>query len=288
MAEVCSFCGYQIERGTGKVVVKKDGTLLNFCSRKCEKNLIELKRNPLKTPWTKGYLKFHGKLEKGEEVADAGSKKVKKGAMPKFVSEQKSPAAEKEAPKEEKKEEKPKEKKEAPKEEKAEEKPKPEKKEEKSKVEKKEKPKEAEKAEKAEVEAEVSFEDLEKVIKTLDHDIWTSLDIKEHKEKLEDTIYKLATKESKLEHAVDDLKSGRDALKEKIKSMEAEIDKEKLAIEGDKDKEAELEAKTGGYKKDIENLTAEKKKLNDMAVKMRDALVRLKYKVEEFDDKLKE
>jgi large subunit ribosomal protein L24e len=274
MVESCSFCGYSIERGTGKTVVRKDGTLLNFCSRKCEKNLLELKRNPLQTPWTKSYLKFRGKLKPEEQVAvEAGPKKVKKGAMPKFVPEGEAAA----------KEEKPAEEKEI----KEEKKEKPKKKEAKPKMEE-EKPTEAEKAEKAEVEAEVSFDELENLTKTLDHDIWTSLDIKDHKEKLEGTVYKLASQESKLEHAVDDLKTSRDALKDKIKSLEGVMEQEKLAIEGDKEKEAELEAKITSFKKDIENLEGEKQKLNNMAVHMRDALVKLKYKVEEFDDKLKE
>ena len=54
MAEtrVCSFCGATIEPGTGKMFVKKDGTILNFCTNKCYKNMIELKRVPRTTAWT--------------------------------------------------------------------------------------------------------------------------------------------------------------------------------------------------------------------------------------------
>ncbi len=37
--------------------VKKDGTTFNFCSSKCEKNLLKLKRNPRNTKWTKEYHK---------------------------------------------------------------------------------------------------------------------------------------------------------------------------------------------------------------------------------------
>lgn len=49
----CSFCGKQIEKGTGTVFVGKDGKTLNFCSKKCEKNLLKLKRKPRKTRWVK-------------------------------------------------------------------------------------------------------------------------------------------------------------------------------------------------------------------------------------------
>ena len=54
MAEVrkCSFCYREIEPGTGKMFVKKDGTVLNFCTNKCYKNMIELKRVPMTTEWT--------------------------------------------------------------------------------------------------------------------------------------------------------------------------------------------------------------------------------------------
>ncbi len=52
---VCSFCGEEIEPGTGKIYVRKDGKVLHFCSRKCEKNMIVLKRNPRKLKWTKYY-----------------------------------------------------------------------------------------------------------------------------------------------------------------------------------------------------------------------------------------
>ncbi|MFQ5892617.1 MAG: 50S ribosomal protein L24e [Candidatus Methanofastidiosia archaeon] len=48
----CNFCGYDIERGRGKMFVKKDGSVLYFCSSKCEKNLLKLKRKPRKFKWT--------------------------------------------------------------------------------------------------------------------------------------------------------------------------------------------------------------------------------------------
>ncbi len=53
----CSFCGNEIERGTGKIYVKLDGKILNFCSMKCEKNQIKLKRKARKQKWTKKYVK---------------------------------------------------------------------------------------------------------------------------------------------------------------------------------------------------------------------------------------
>lgn len=48
----CTFCGNKIPDATGKIVVEKTGKLLYFCSSKCEKNQLKLKRKALKTRWT--------------------------------------------------------------------------------------------------------------------------------------------------------------------------------------------------------------------------------------------
>jgi len=53
----CTFCGNEIEQGTGKVYVKLDGKIFNFCSMKCEKNKLKLKRKARKQKWTKNYAK---------------------------------------------------------------------------------------------------------------------------------------------------------------------------------------------------------------------------------------
>ena len=51
----CSFCGQAIEPGTGKLYIKKDGTVFNFCSNKCKKNTIDLGRVARRTRWTTRY-----------------------------------------------------------------------------------------------------------------------------------------------------------------------------------------------------------------------------------------
>ena len=53
----CSFCGENLPQGTGKMFVKTDTKILYFCSRKCEKNSLNLKRKPREQKWTKGYEK---------------------------------------------------------------------------------------------------------------------------------------------------------------------------------------------------------------------------------------
>tara|TARA_Y100000034_G_scaffold134499_1_gene203095 strand:- start:4163 stop:4345 length:183 start_codon:yes stop_codon:yes gene_type:complete len=57
----CSFCGKSIEKGTGKLFIFKSGKLLNFCTSKCEKNMLKMKRKPHNVRWTKEYRRVHKK-----------------------------------------------------------------------------------------------------------------------------------------------------------------------------------------------------------------------------------
>ncbi|MBR9679008.1 MAG: 50S ribosomal protein L24e [Nanoarchaeota archaeon] len=49
----CSYCNSEIHPGTGKLYIKKDGTTFRFCSSKCEKNMLKLKRKSTKLGWVK-------------------------------------------------------------------------------------------------------------------------------------------------------------------------------------------------------------------------------------------
>jgi len=51
----CSFCGNEIEPGTGKMFIRKDGTVYVFCSSKCQNNMIKLRRVQRWTPWTQAF-----------------------------------------------------------------------------------------------------------------------------------------------------------------------------------------------------------------------------------------
>ncbi len=73
----CIFCGKTIELGTGKIYAKKDGTAYNFCSHKCEKNLIILKRKPVKTKWTQAHHKLKAAASSSKTSKDE-TKKVTK------------------------------------------------------------------------------------------------------------------------------------------------------------------------------------------------------------------
>jgi len=81
---VCSFCGREIEPGTGSMYVKKDGTILLFCTNKCSKNMIDMKRVPRRVTWTRAYAREKDVRMKGPEteakLARKEAKKVAKAA----------------------------------------------------------------------------------------------------------------------------------------------------------------------------------------------------------------
>ncbi len=47
----CSFCATQVEKGTGKMFIQTNGKIFYFCSNKCEKNQVKLKRDPRDFKW---------------------------------------------------------------------------------------------------------------------------------------------------------------------------------------------------------------------------------------------
>src|SRR5438309_1986160 len=67
----CSFCGNEIEPGTGKMFIRKDGTVFLFCSHKCQANMLKLGRVPRWTPWTQAFRRAAGRVVAEEAVAVA-------------------------------------------------------------------------------------------------------------------------------------------------------------------------------------------------------------------------
>ena len=64
----CSFCKAEIPPGTGKMFVKRDGSVLFFCSSKCEKNMLKLGRKSRKVKWV-SKQKAKAKTEAEAEVS---------------------------------------------------------------------------------------------------------------------------------------------------------------------------------------------------------------------------
>ena len=81
--KICTFCGTEIEPGTGRMYIKKDGVVYNFCTSKCFKNLVVLGRVPRRTTWTRYYEHEKEIRMKGvptQEDTGAKAKKVRKVA----------------------------------------------------------------------------------------------------------------------------------------------------------------------------------------------------------------
>ena len=53
----CSFCQKEINIGHGHMYIRRDGTILNFCTNKCRISMLVQKKNPRKTRWTEIYGK---------------------------------------------------------------------------------------------------------------------------------------------------------------------------------------------------------------------------------------
>jgi len=65
---LCSFCGGEVQKGTGVIYAKRDGTLFYFCSSKCRKNQLVLGREGRKQKWTTNSRKYHEKAAKSEKA----------------------------------------------------------------------------------------------------------------------------------------------------------------------------------------------------------------------------
>ncbi len=101
---VCTFCGDEIEPGTGRMYIKKDGVVYNFCSSKCYKNLVILGRVPRRTTWTRSYEREKQVRIKGAPAPEEKPKarKLKKAAEEKAEAKPEEKAEDKAVPKEEK------------------------------------------------------------------------------------------------------------------------------------------------------------------------------------------
>ena len=51
----CVFCGREEYPHIGLHLIQNDGNIVYYCSSKCRKNALKLKRDRIKTRWTEGY-----------------------------------------------------------------------------------------------------------------------------------------------------------------------------------------------------------------------------------------
>ncbi|MDH4122904.1 MAG: 50S ribosomal protein L24e [Thermoplasmata archaeon] len=103
--KLCSFCGNNIEPGTGRLFIRKDGSTFIFCSNKCFKNLMDLKRVPRATQWTAAYKRDKGvrlaaETQHGKSDSKKPAKKVKRNVRGKAEKKEKPEEKEKSVPQE--------------------------------------------------------------------------------------------------------------------------------------------------------------------------------------------
>lgn len=76
----CSFCGTEASQYIGLHLIRNDGTIAYFCSSKCRKNALKLKRDRKRVKWTNFYstekIKIGVKAE--EKKAEARKEEAKK------------------------------------------------------------------------------------------------------------------------------------------------------------------------------------------------------------------
>ncbi|MCF2139974.1 MAG: 50S ribosomal protein L24e [Candidatus Lokiarchaeota archaeon] len=48
----CSYCGKEIHPGTGTTYVKNDGTIYQFCTKKCKTMRLKYRKPARKVRWT--------------------------------------------------------------------------------------------------------------------------------------------------------------------------------------------------------------------------------------------
>jgi len=60
----CTFCEKTIPLGTGKIYVLKGGKTYRFCSLKCQKNMLKLKRKAREQKWVSKSDEAKAKVKK--------------------------------------------------------------------------------------------------------------------------------------------------------------------------------------------------------------------------------
>ena len=80
VSKTCTFCGTEIEPGTGMTYIRKDGNIMNFCSRKCRINMLKLKRVPRRVKWTREYQNLK-RLRKKSEIQKQKTEEAQKGEI---------------------------------------------------------------------------------------------------------------------------------------------------------------------------------------------------------------
>lgn len=82
----CSFCGSEVTPGTGKMYIKRDGTVWHFCKSKCQHNQVDMGRVNRHVGWTQAYAEHKGDRVLGAKAAKGEKPAPKPKAAPKVAA----------------------------------------------------------------------------------------------------------------------------------------------------------------------------------------------------------
>lgn len=75
----CSFCGREEHALMGVHLIQNDGTVAYYCSSKCRRNALKLKRDKKKLKWTEFYrINLQRIAEKEKRVEKEKQDKIKR------------------------------------------------------------------------------------------------------------------------------------------------------------------------------------------------------------------
>ena len=95
----CTFCGSAIEPGTGKMYIRKDGTVFHFDSAKCQRNQVQLGRVNRHVRWTAAAATAKALVGHAAKETKAKAPKAAKAAAPAKPAAAKAEAKAESAPK---------------------------------------------------------------------------------------------------------------------------------------------------------------------------------------------
>ena len=73
----CVFCGKDEESFKGTHLVTNEGNVLYYCSSKCRKNSLKLKRDRRKVRWTEAFHETRNKMRDKERIKSEAEKEKK-------------------------------------------------------------------------------------------------------------------------------------------------------------------------------------------------------------------
>lgn len=91
----CSFCMRETLPHLGVHLIRNDGTIQYYCSSKCRKNALKLKRDRKKLKWTEAYRIARAEESATEAAAAKETRKSEKATQEKAPEHKKEEKAEK-------------------------------------------------------------------------------------------------------------------------------------------------------------------------------------------------